>query len=130
MGSFFLFVLKPIWYAIAFALGARWLKSDAPHWRLPNWAIIILATIARYAAGWGLFFVGTTLSHTFKSGISTATGMQIVAAFGFAAWWLTARVAFRRASGIKILLFTLLAELMSGAIDYWAFRDLQHINMC
>jgi hypothetical protein len=127
-----IFLLKPIFYLLVFTFGALWLKSDGPHWRLPNWQIVTLATIVRYAAGWGVFWGVFLLFHMVRKSdtLSSTAMLQIIIAFGFALWWLTARVAFRRAPRTKLLLFALLGELLSASIDYWLWRDLQHINIC
>jgi hypothetical protein len=127
-----LFVGKPIWYAIVFALAARSFALDGPHWRWPNWAIVLLAALARYALG----FVGFGLSALARWALGGSGPAAAVATFGLPVvcglvlWWLVARAAFRRTPPSRLWRFAIFGELLSGAIDYWAWRELSSIHFC
>jgi hypothetical protein len=128
------FVAKPLLYALVFMVGARWFfRAYGPHWRWPEWATVALATLGRYGAGFAALFAvdwcSRRLGHV-SGPLDSQHYLGMVLACGLVLWWAAARLAFRRAPAVRLWMFALLAELMSGAIDYYAWREVQHINMC
>src|SRR6266511_1272628 len=127
-------VAKPLLYAFVFALAARWFfRPYAPHWRWPQWATVALATLARYGAGFAAFFAVEWSNRRLAAAghrLSPNQYLGMVLLCGLVLWWAAARLAFRRAPAVRLWMFALLAELMSGAIDYYAWSEMQHINIC
>jgi hypothetical protein len=133
--SLLFWILKPVWYAIALTLASRRLQQHGPHWRLPDRVVIGLATVARYGAGWGVFLLASTVYEHFaapdpQTGMGRSLPAAIIIGCGFVLWLVVTRVAFRRAPLLKVVLFALAAELMSGVIDYLALREVANIHMC
>jgi hypothetical protein len=125
MGVVILFLTKPIWYAIAFGLAARYWGSYGSHWRLPTWAVVVMAALLRYAVGFGPGMLAMGAHHR-----SPVLFYLILVGCGFALWLLVARVAFRRAPLTELAEFAALAELVSAGIDLLAWREISNINMC
>jgi hypothetical protein len=126
MVALILFMTKPIWYLLAFTLAARYFASCGPHWQLRTSAVVVLATIVRYGAGWGSGMLATALGRSIGHGLF----FVILIGCGLALWWLVARIAFRRAPTTELLEFAVLAEVISLGIDLLALREVSHINMC
>jgi hypothetical protein len=132
---FYLWVLKPIWYALALTLVSWRLRQYRPHWRIPEWLLIVLATVARYGAAWAMFGIANWLYlnaglHLPNVGDEKLMRIGVVVLNGLVLWLVVMRVAFRRAPTAQILLWALAAEVLSGTIDYLAFRQLENIRIC
>ena len=127
-----LFLGKPFWYLALLALAARYFAIDGPHWRWPTWAVVTLAALGRYGAGFAAYGM-TSLAHQLfpqhVDRMATASFVLLVLC-GLVLWWVTARVAFRRSPSARLWRFALFAELLSGAIDFWAWREVSHFNIC
>jgi hypothetical protein len=124
MDTVFLFLSKPIWYLLAFALGSRYFAVYAPHWRLRPWAIVVLATLARYGLGFPTGMLALSLNH------QPVLFYGVLLGGGFALWWLVARVAFRRAPPGALVGFAVLGEIISAGIDLLGWREISNIHMC
>jgi len=120
-----LFLTKPLWYLILFALAARYFTDYGPHWRLPTWMIVVLATLVRYGAGFGPGMLAMGANH-----ISPVLFGVILFGCGFALWLGVARVAFRRAPLAELVGFAVLGEVVSAGIDLLAWREISNIRIC
>jgi RsiW-degrading membrane proteinase PrsW (M82 family) len=129
MEAFYLLVAKPLWYALAFVLAAHAFAEHGPHWRWPQWLVVILATAGRLAAGFLSLLLASALVQL-DHPAHVVPGVALIALFGFLLWWGVARVAFRRTPMEKLLLFALLAELASGTVDALLIHQVAHINIC
>jgi hypothetical protein len=110
-----------------FTLGALAFRRHAPALQAPKWSSVLLAALARYAAGWAAFFVVAKLA---SQSWSPVVGLVLIYALGYVLWWQVARWTFRRVPTWKLLLFALAGELVSIAIDTMFLRSIRDIHMC
>jgi hypothetical protein len=134
VSSFIAFLAKPLWYLALLVLAAVAFRAHGPHWRWPSWLVVIIATLARLAAGFVSLaaIMGVERLSFGRSALDGPLWLMIplIGLFGFGLWWATARLAFRRTPRRKLLLFALVAELASGTVDALALNELAHINFC
>jgi hypothetical protein len=119
-----LFLLKPVFYVVAFTLAHVRFKAHGPHTKLAGWLAVLLATLMRIALGVAGFFALMALSN---SGAAYWVGIFVL---GFLWWLLVAKVFFRRAPNTRLIAFAVVAELMSATIDYLTIVDLQDFRLC
>jgi hypothetical protein len=124
--------LKPLVYVLAFALLARELAELCPHATfrqrpLPTWLVVGLAAVARIALG---VPGGLLAMYAVGDQRSLLLFALMVMPLGALLWFFCARLAFRKAHTSTLTAFALLAELVTGAIDTWAFDEVRSIRFC
>jgi hypothetical protein len=123
-----LFLAKPLFYLASLAVASVIFKSHGPHWKMPPWLVVVLATIARLLVG-GVS-AAIVVSITISVDEPGFLFIPMLAAFGFVFWLATARIAFRRAPLGKLVAFAAIAEAMSATIDALALHDFSGIRFC
>jgi hypothetical protein len=123
-----LWLLKPVIYAVMLAIGAGAFARSGPHHARPAWLIVALATAARVALG----MLGGIVAYGIAGPSREAATLlySLLFACGLVSWFVTAKVAFRKASVPGVLAFALAAELLSMLINWLAIRFVGSINFC
>ena len=84
-----LFLAKPVFYLVAFALAHRRFKAYGPHSKLPAWLVVVLASLTRVALGVAGFFIVAAVT---SSGGAFLGSLLVL---GFLWWLLLAKAFFR-----------------------------------
>jgi hypothetical protein len=132
VGIFVWLLIKPLFYVLAFALLARHLVELRPHATfrrrpVPTWLLVGIAALARIAVG---VPGGILAVYAVGDQRPLALFAAMVVPLGGLLWFFCARLAFHKAPTGTLIGFALLAELVTGAIDTWAFHDVQSIRFC
>lgn len=132
VGIFVWVFLKPLLYVVAFTLLARRLVELRPHATfrqrpLPTWLVVVLAAVARIALG---VPGGIVAMYAVGDQRPLVLFALMLIPVGALLWFFCARLAFRKAPTSTLTVFALFAELVTAAIDTWAFDEARSIRFC
>jgi hypothetical protein len=119
-----LFLAKPVFYVVAFALAHSRFKAYGPHSKLPAWLAVLLASLARIALGVAGFFAVAAFTSSEGAFLGSLLGL------GFLWWLLVAKAFFRHTPPRQLVVFAVIAEAMSALIDYLTMVDMQDFRLC
>jgi len=123
-----LWLLKPVMYAVVLAIGTGAFGRSGPHHTKPAWLVVAVATAARVLLG----MLGGVVAFGIAGASRDNDKLLYVLLFacGFVSWFVTGKVAFRKASVPGVLAFAIAAELFSMLINWLALRFVGSINFC
>jgi len=119
-----LFLLKPLFYVLAFAVAQARFKAYGPHSKLSRWATVVLASLSRIVLGVVGFFVIWRYAESGYGFYVSVFGL------GFVWWVAVATFFFQRTPPKQIVAFAVIGEILSAAIDYATVLDLKDFHMC
>jgi hypothetical protein len=115
---------KPVLYLIAFWLAHRRFKTYGPHSKLAGWLAVLLASLVRITLGVAGFFAINEFAST---EVGLFGGLLVL---GFLWWLLVAKVFFRRTPPAQLVVFAVIGEILSVAIDYAATVEMRDFKFC